>query len=50
MDNERIDAGLRSRFRAHPIVKDALPAFAAEVDAGHVPASVAARRLLELIN
>ena len=47
---ERIEAGLRQRFRAHPAVQAALPALEAEVRAGRVAASVAARRLLDLLN
>ncbi len=47
---ERIDAGLRQRFREHPAVQAALPALADDVKAGRVAASVAARRLLELSN
>jgi len=43
---ERIDAGLAERFRAHPDVRALLPATLAEVDAGRLPVSVAARRLL----
>ena len=43
---ERIDAGLAERFRAHPAVQALLPATLAEVDAGRLPVSVAARRLL----
>ena len=45
---ERIEAGLRQRFRQHPAVRDALPRATADVRAGRVAASVAARRLLEL--
>jgi LAO/AO transport system kinase len=45
---ERIDAGLRQRFRAHPAVRDALPALSQAVMAGTLAASVAARRLLDL--
>jgi LAO/AO transport system kinase len=45
---ERIEAGLRQRFRAHPAVQAALPALSADVRAGRVAASVAARRLLDL--
>jgi LAO/AO transport system kinase len=44
---ERIDAGLQQRFRAHPAVQAALPGMTEAVRAGHVPASVAARRLLD---
>ncbi len=47
---ERIDAGLRQRFRAHAAVAAALPAMAGEVRAGRLAASVAARRLLDLTN
>jgi len=43
-----IEGGLRSRFRSHPHVKAALPDLAAEVEAGRVAPSVAARRLLDL--
>ena len=45
---ERIEAGLRQRFRQHPAVVLALPALAQDVQAGRVAASVAARRLLDL--
>ncbi len=44
-----ITAGLNQRFKAHAAVKAALPGLAAEVQAGRVAASVAARRLLDLI-
>jgi LAO/AO transport system kinase len=47
---ERIEAGLRQRFRAHPAVHAALPATVEEVRAGRLAASVAARRLLDLLN
>ena len=43
---ERVDAGLREGFRAHPAVRRLLPDALADVDAGHVPVSVVARRLL----
>ena len=43
-----IEGGLRARFRSHPQVRAALPDLAAEVEAGRVAASVAARRLLDL--
>ena len=43
---ERIDAGLRGAFRQHPAVRAALPALQAEVEAGQLLPSVAARRLL----
>jgi len=45
---ERIEAGLRERFRAHAQVRQALPAITDDVRAGRVAASVAARRLLDL--
>jgi len=45
---ERIDAGLRDRFRRHPAVREVLPALAEQVRAGTLAASVAARRLLDL--
>ena len=45
---ERIEAGLRQRFRQHPAVREALPAITGEVAAGRLAASVAARRLLDL--
>jgi LAO/AO transport system kinase len=47
---ERIEAGLRQRFRAHAAVRAALPAVTDEVRAGRLAASVAARRLLDLSN
>ncbi len=43
---ERIDAGLKQRFRAHPQVRDQLERMTAEVAAGRLPASTAARQLL----
>jgi LAO/AO transport system kinase len=45
---ERIEAGLRQRFRSHPEVKAALPAALREVAAGRLAAGVAARQLLDL--
>lgn len=45
---ERIEAGLRQRFKAHPDVQAALPSLTAQVHDGTVAASVAARRLLDL--
>ena len=45
---ERIEAGLKSRFRVHPAVQAALPAALEAVLAGRLAASVAARQLLEL--
>jgi LAO/AO transport system kinase len=47
---ERIDAGLKQRFRAHPQVRDQLEHMTAEVAAGRLPASTAARQLLERFN
>ena len=47
---ERIEAGLRQRFRNDAAVRDALPRIAEDVKAGRVAASVAARRLLELMH
>jgi len=44
---ERIDRGLREAFRAHPRVRELLPQLSAEVAAGALPASTAARKLLE---
>jgi LAO/AO transport system kinase len=43
---ERIDAGLRHAFRAHPQVRSQLAATLAAVDDDRLPVSVAARRLL----
>jgi LAO/AO transport system kinase len=43
-----VEAGLRARFRADPKVRDALPGICADVKAGRMAASVAARRLLDL--
>jgi LAO/AO transport system kinase len=45
---ERIDAGLKARFRAHPAVREQLTSLRAEVREGTLAASVAARRLLDL--
>jgi LAO/AO transport system kinase len=45
---ERIEAGLKSRFRDHPRVCEALPGASTEVKAGRLAPSVAARRLLDL--
>jgi len=45
---DRIEAGLKSRFRDHPAVQAALPAALEAVLAGRLAASVAARQLLEL--
>ena len=43
-----VDAGLKQRFKAHAAVRQALPSLSAEVRAGRLAASVAARRLLDL--
>jgi LAO/AO transport system kinase len=43
---ERIDAGLKQAFRKDPAVSALLPTLVAEVLAGRVPASTAARNLL----
>jgi LAO/AO transport system kinase len=45
---ERIDAGLKTRFRTHPAVREQLATMKAEVRQGTLAASVAARRLLDL--
>jgi LAO/AO transport system kinase len=45
---ERIEAGLRERFRAHPDVRARLGDITEQVRAGSLAASVAARRLLDL--
>jgi|APFre7841882590_1041340.scaffolds.fasta_scaffold08045_2 LAO/AO transport system kinase len=47
---ERIDAGLKARFREHPAVRAALPECIEQVRAGRMAASVAARRLLDLFH
>jgi len=47
---ERIEALLHERFRAQPQVAQALPQLTADVRAGRVAASVAARRLIDLMN
>ena len=47
---ERIEAGLRQRFKSHAAVRDALPGLTDDVRGGRVAASVAARRLLDLMN
>lgn len=43
---ERIDAGLKQAFRQHPAVRGLLPTLQADVAAGRVAASTAARTLL----
>ncbi len=45
---ERIDAGLKQRFREHPQVRGQLDELTRRVLAGELPASTAARQLLEL--
>jgi LAO/AO transport system kinase len=47
---ERIEAGLRQRFKSHAAVREALPRITDDVRAGRLAASVAARRLLDLMN
>ncbi len=47
---ERIEAGLRQRFRQHPAVRQVLQQVLADVQTGTLAASVAARRLLDLLN
>lgn len=44
---EKIDSGLRHRFEMHPAVKVSYAALKLEVIQGHLPPTVAARRLLE---
>jgi len=46
---EHLEAGLRQRFRAHLAVKTAWPGVLEDVRAGRLAASVAARRLLDLM-
>jgi LAO/AO transport system kinase len=47
---ERLEAGLRQRFRAHPAVQAAWPGVLEDVRAGRLAAPVAARRLLDLLD
>lgn len=47
---ERIDVGLKQRFRAHPNVRAALDDTTQRVLAGTLPASTAARQLLNLFD
>jgi LAO/AO transport system kinase len=47
---ERIEAGLRARFRDHATVREQLAGTTEQVRAGRLAASVAARRLLDLLN
>jgi len=44
---ERIDAGLKLAFRQHPQVRELLPQMQADVAAGRIAASTAARNLLQ---
>jgi LAO/AO transport system kinase len=44
---ERIDAGLKHDFREQPSVRALLPQLTNEVEAGRLPASTAARQLLD---
>jgi len=44
---ERIESGLKQAFRTHPQVRQLLPALGAEVIAGRLAASTAARQLLQ---
>ena len=44
---ERIDAGLKQAFRQDPAVSALLPTLVADVESGRIPASTAARNLLE---
>ncbi len=47
---DRIEAGLKQRFDSHAQVKNELPKLAQQVRKGQVPASVAARQLLDMAN
>jgi len=47
---ERIDAGLKQRFREHPQVRERLDLFTQQVQGGQLAASTAARQLLELFD
>ena len=47
---ERIDAGLKQRFREHPRVRERLDLFSQQVQGGQLAASTAARQLLELFD
>ena len=44
---ERIEAGLHRDFRQHPAVQQLLPELMREVEEGKLPASTAARQLLQ---
>ncbi len=45
---ERIESGLRQEFRQHPAVRALLPQLSGAVEAGLLPASIAARQLLQV--
>ena len=47
---ERIEAGLKQRFREHATVRAQLDAVTQAVLGGELPASTAARRLLDLFD
>jgi LAO/AO transport system kinase len=47
---DRLEAGLRERFRAHPAVQAAWPGVIDDVRASRLTASAAARRLLDLMD
>jgi len=47
---ERIESGLKSRFRAHPAVRAELPQIISAVDQAEMAPSVAARHLLDLLD
>ncbi|HRI18644.1 MAG TPA: methylmalonyl Co-A mutase-associated GTPase MeaB [Burkholderiaceae bacterium] len=47
---ERIEAGLHQRFNDHPAVRAALPGVTDDVRAGRLAPSVAARRLLDMMD
>jgi LAO/AO transport system kinase len=47
---ERIEAGLRERFKRHPAVREALPRTTDAVCGGRLAPSVAARQLLDLMH
>jgi LAO/AO transport system kinase len=47
---ERIESGLKQRFRSHPAVKGQLESTTQSVLNGQLPASTAARQLLELFH
>lgn len=47
---DRIERGLQEQFKNHAAVREALPAVTEDVREGRLAASVAARRLLDLMN